>query len=215
MSKSSLLKLRDDSPTNDVPALSAVSSAYADIVAKRDSLRDKRAALETRLKQYQAELRASANASKPSDDAQALRVAELLGDPVPVKSGPSIAETISNLKVDIAAVDEALRQIEARRREQRLAASDTICEMVKPRLSKIMNDLIQSTLTLHAANVAFTQFAEDMNGKDVAWGGLNAVFPSGFTGDPRDLYSDMAQFLFEAVREGWLPFGSLPQELRK
>lgn len=214
--KNLLTFARSAKETFDIPTLSSVSALYAELVAKSENLRQMEGDAKAELFAIEEALRASGPGasigSETANNEKANRIAALLGEePPPENPSPNLRQEQRALKTKLEDIAVALREINSRIRAEQLAASDIICEQIAPVVRKHMGDLLSATLALHAANVAFTALGDELNGKQVLWSRLNPVIPK-FADDPRNAYGDLAQFLLEAVQEGWLEKDRLPKE---
>jgi hypothetical protein len=215
--------VKDKTATFEIPTLESVSPAYSDLIAKRDKLWKIQSDLRVDLQGLYERQRSAAATPRahhavpgklvqPSD--AAIRVAELLGDKPaePEVQTPGLDDQARAVKAEHDAVGEALRQLEQRIRAEQYVASDLVCEIIEPEMRRLTTDAIGKTLALHAANVALTAFADDLNSKKILWSRLNPCFPQ-FAGPPNSISSGLAHFLIEAVEGGWLE--KLPKEFTR
>lgn len=206
-------------PSDDqIPALRSVSREVASLEDTQLGLDKRRLALLSEREPILEKLRGreSYRIEVERTDPDAVAVARLLGEEVVSPRVPTRSledARLTEIQNEIRIIDRATEELGRRLARARSAASPLICEQVRDRHQALARNLLNALKAVHQANADYTAFGEAMNTAQVSWGELNPIFPL-FLDDPRNRFSDIAQFLFEAVEAGWLRQEQLPKELQ-
>lgn len=132
-------------------------------------------------------------------------------------AGNTIAPTVSvteQLETEQRQWQAYEHAIEFRTREvdaERTALAKSYTKQCKPKHDQMMQRLTKSMVEMHSAYIELHDMNRSLVDSGIGLHGLCADLPE-FLSSPRDKYSEMAEFLREAKREGYIK--EVPAELR-
>ena len=139
------------------------------------------------------------------------RVAAILGDEIaPGIDLPARLHDLSKRRGDLEA---ARAELARRLSDERARASRLVCDQVAEHHKRLVRNICQKFIALHAANVAYALLADDLNAQDIMWTFLRPMAPH-WLGGPRDNQGRVAQYLREAAEFGFISRDDIPKELR-
>ncbi len=203
----------------EIPTLaSAASPEYHKLLDRRAELQSKRAELiaesDALAHQIFDSLRGKGEYQQHEHQA---RVAKLVaGTEIElgtVRSFDHARERQSELARTIDEFDEALKKIDSKIFSERMKASVTICDQVRPKHARLVADICEALAAVQAASLAYYKFTTTCNENGVAWSQLGPMFPQ-FVGDPRRNDTHLANYFHRAARDGFIVASAIPEELR-
>jgi len=145
------------------------------------------------------------------------RVAKLVaGAAIELGAGPSLdhdRERQAKLACSIDEIDAALREINSQIFSERMKASATICDQIRPEHKRLIADICAALAAVQAASLAYSRFTTTCNENGIAWSQLGPMFPA-FIGDPKRNDTRLANYFHRAARDGFIAKSDIPQELR-
>lgn len=199
------------------PTLAEVSPEYGAAVEKRAALSAEIDQLSNERHQVARKIDAeggfsdSAAAAIAKRNVKEARVAEILGE----KPGPDENELQRYIEIGQRIGDlKAAREILDRRLlDLRMSASNLVCELIEADHKKMVADICERMVELHAAADAYCGFADSLNADGVAWSKLWAMQPQ-FIGAPNDRQGRLSLYLREAVKFGFWHPEQIPEKLK-
>ena len=118
---------------------------------------------------------------------------------------------IGGLVRDIIA---AIAEVDRRLGREAAKSSKIICGNVRAEYDRHVGGVIDAMLALHEANLAYRDFATELNDSDISWTSYLPVLLPTFLGHPRDRHSRLGYYLREAKSAGFITEDQIPPELR-
>lgn len=198
-----------------IPTLASVSPLFAKLVVRQGRLADRlAAAVQEQREIFEDEGRKIPNAPRAADGDRKKRIAALVDggqvEPKPVEIDNSPGKRFADLSQEIEDLKLAMPVVAAQLRLERLKASATICEIIKDQHRALVRAMAEPLAEFHQAALAYVEFAEKLNRDNVAWSELGGSFAR-FSGDPRDKSSALGQWFRDAVSDGHLSKGDVPE----
>jgi hypothetical protein len=204
-----------------IPTLADISQPYKELCERITALELESAALRQEqialIPQAQSERASSYQPPEESEEQKKRRVrlSRLVGEALP-DNGPSPGSARDRM----AAIDSRMKDItdavsilKVRRGKERIEASKIVCDQVAESYRALVSELCQALIRVHEVNRRYSQFADTMNGNDIAWCSMRPMPPQ-FIGDPSNKHSDLAQYLFEARDHNFMKSSDMPAEFR-
>jgi len=204
-------KLKLFTAQEDIPTLAAVSPEYSALLERREELTAEMQTLRGEQTTLFSKLDKSSK-SRPVVDQDA-RVAAILGDAAVERPGPTDQERYTSNLQRQADVKEALHVLTGRIMKARMAASAIICEQVEERHKKLVRNVAEKLLEVREAAAEYFEFAQTLNSDGVAWSRLHAMHPH-FLGEPNDRQGDVARYLREAAKHGFISPALIPERFK-
>lgn len=200
-----LLKLNHSQtpPPPAVPKLVDVSPVY-------QALLDRKAALQTRHRELQAEVR-NYKPIKTTERAERAAALANLGSAPPVSASRDLAEILQ----DLEDTKQAVEIVEAKIQAERGTASAAICDQIEPEFRRLVADLAAAFVAVNEADLAYRAFAYKLTAEDIAWVGRFRPLHANWLGAPEGNQSKIADWLHEAMLYGMLPKSAIPEHLRR
>jgi hypothetical protein len=202
----------------DLPTLSDISPAYAEMTAKAGDITKELSKLGEELQSLVVAARESKDGRygdgvEVEPTAQDARVAKIIGDTVPeVTAKVTFAEARRKIEARRADLQAAANILNQRIAVERMKASRVIIDRIEPRYREIMVDVVSKMIDALEAAAQYRQFAIELNQLDIGWSQIN---PMGVgIGGVVQRGSPIGLWLMEACRRG---FGDLArvQELQR
>lgn len=200
------------------PRFAELAARKAELEARLASIRDERIALLPAVRD-ELPLRRAADTREPSPVHKAARA--LLGailpqsqpEATPIDSAVATAR-LAELAEEDATLNAALGLLAAPYAAARAEASAAVCAKVAPEMRRRAHTLASAVCAMAEAGQHYMALAAALDREGVAWGELAPItrLPGGWPGVP---YSEVRQWLSEAVADGHLEAKELPREWRE
>ncbi|BBC00200.1 hypothetical protein BE61_56560 [Bradyrhizobium elkanii USDA 61] len=190
-----------------VPTLSEASPQYAELAQRKRDLLAQKVTIEADISRTSKALRAPA---APRINAE---VARLIGDEVPSDGSYPSRQRLGELQQQLRELNAAIAIIESRLGIERGKTSMLICDQVRDEHRRRARDVCFKLLELREAMLAYTELADALNEREIAWGSLS---PSQLLalGHPLDPQSRTAIYLRSMVSHGFLDTNEVPAKIR-
>lgn len=139
------------------------------------------------------------------------RVAELLGT-APASTARSTAARITELSIELKDCKKAADLQRQVVQKLRFEASAVICDAIREEYSRRVANLCEALIGAYRASKALGELTDALESQGVAW---SVLLPMPFAPcRPLDPYSDVAVFLREAMKNGFIKAAIIPEEIR-
>jgi hypothetical protein len=189
-----------------IPTIAELSPALADLQAKRYQLGTEAAAL--RAEQFDI---ARTDPQPETVDAQAVRVAAILGHTSPAKLAGGL-ERLRQIATRLRDIDAALAVLDAQIQAERSRASAKVQVMLEPEFRDRRKAVCEALIGVHAADFRLRSLVEDVEAQGLSSGNMNQAFPHRLD-SPKDAHGWVGQYLEQARREGIISRTAIPTEL--
>jgi plasmid stability protein len=191
-----------------IPTPNELNPHLAELKAKRNSLHTQKTAkvAETAI------IRARIQDSPRQGNAAENRVRAILGEPLLPESAPDMPR-LEALLVELNTINAALGTLDNRIQVENAKASRLVCEAVKPEVTKRATAFAKALIDLHAANLEYDRYLDEVENTGANISSLNRVFLP-FIGASRDSCGGYHYSMREFVDAGIIARSQMPEIIR-
>jgi hypothetical protein len=191
-----------------IPTPTELHPRIAELESKRNKLQTDRTAKVAEAAIIRARIQEAPDTGNAADN----RVREILGEAPLADSAPDMPR-LEQLLIELNDLNRALGILDNEIRNQKNIGSRMVCEAVKADVTKRAQAFAQALIDLHAANIEYDRYLDEIENTGTNISSLNRVFLS-YIGGAHDPCGGYHYSLRDFVDAGVITRSEMPKEIR-
>jgi hypothetical protein len=191
-----------------IPTPAELHPRIVELVSKRNILQAQKAAKVSEA----AIIRARIQNAPSNGNEDENRVRAILGE-APVPTTAPDMERLDELLKDIHALNSAIGILDNEIHNQRNIGSRLVCEAIQPEVTKRAKAFAKALIDLHAANIEYDSYLDEVENTGTNISSLNRIFLS-YLGSARDPCGAYHYSMRDFVDAGYLERSEMPKAIR-